>query len=112
MRLFRSAKHGAHWFAFSLKIGWVIFPAEIGGWVKRHPARRTDLAEVHEVPLWLGFNTGIPGAPMLSKPAKQKAVSATGNVGVPAQYDYKPKFSGPNVLTGAAGVGPTAPEAL
>ena len=112
MRLFRSAKHDAHWFASGPKIGWVIFPAEIGGWSKRHPAHRTDLVEVCEVPLRLGFNTGIPGAPMHGKPSKHKAVSATGNSGFPAQYDHNPQFSGTKVLTGAAGVGPTAPEAL
>ena len=62
MKLFRSAKHQARWFAFGPKIGWVMFPAEVGGWQKRQPARGIDPLDVREVPLRLGFNTGIPGA--------------------------------------------------
>jgi hypothetical protein len=67
MKLARSAKHGAHWFAFGPKVGWVISPGNIGGWGERQPGRRAlNPVEVREV-LRLGFNTGIPGAPMLSK---------------------------------------------
>jgi hypothetical protein len=66
MKLFRSTKHETRWFALSREIGWVIFHAEVDGWHKRQPARRTDRLCVHEVPLRLGFNTGIPGAPILA----------------------------------------------
>jgi hypothetical protein len=63
MKLFRSAKYETCWFAFSPEIGWVMFPAEVGGWQKRRPARGLDPLDVREVPLRLGFNTGIPGPP-------------------------------------------------
>jgi hypothetical protein len=57
MNLFRSAKHETRWFAF---VGWVSFPAEVNGWQKRQPARDIDPLDVREVPLRLGFNTGLP----------------------------------------------------
>jgi hypothetical protein len=41
-----------------------MFPAELDGWKKRKPARVLDPLELREVPLRMGFNTGIPGAPM------------------------------------------------
>ena len=41
-----------------------MFPAEVGGWQKRQPACGADLLDMREVPLCMGFNTGIPGAPM------------------------------------------------
>jgi hypothetical protein len=63
MKLFRSAKHETRWFAFGPEIGWIMFPAEVGGYQKRQPARGMDPLDVREVPLRLGFNTGIPGAP-------------------------------------------------
>jgi hypothetical protein len=62
MKLFRSSKHTTCWFAFGPRIGWVTFPAEAGGWQKRRPARGMKALDVHEVPLRLGFNTGLPGA--------------------------------------------------
>jgi hypothetical protein len=64
MKLYRSAKHDNRWFAFCPKVGWVMFPAELAGWQKRQPARGIDRLGLREVPLRLGFNTGIPGAPM------------------------------------------------
>jgi hypothetical protein len=63
MKLYRSTTD-TRWFAFGPKIGWVIFPAEVGGWQKRQPTRGADLIDICEVPLCMGFNTGIPGAPM------------------------------------------------
>jgi hypothetical protein len=39
-----------------------MFPADIGGWQKREPARGVDPIDMREVPLRMGFNTGIPGA--------------------------------------------------
>jgi hypothetical protein len=41
-----------------------MFPAEVNGWQKRQPAGGIDRLGSREVPLRLGFNTGIPGAPM------------------------------------------------
>ena len=47
-----------------------MFPAEVGGWQKRRPARgvyhftKRVPPDLPEVPLRMGFNTGIPGAPM------------------------------------------------
>ena len=62
MKLFNSTKHPFSWLAFGPKIGWVMFPAEVGGWKKRQPARGVDPLYMREVPLRMGFNTGIPGA--------------------------------------------------
>jgi len=66
MRLYRSAEHPARWVAFGPEIGWVIFPAEVGGWESRQPARGIDPLYLREVPLRMGFNTGIPGPPTQS----------------------------------------------
>ncbi len=63
MRLYRNSHRPAVWFAFSPETGWVMFPAEAGGWSKRQPARGIDPIHVREVPLRLAFNTGMPGAP-------------------------------------------------
>ena len=67
MTLYRSTKD-TRWFAFGPKIGWVTFPAEVGGWQKRQATCGPDLIELREVPLRMGFNTGIPGAPSSSVP--------------------------------------------
>jgi hypothetical protein len=66
MKLYQSAKHQAQWFAFGPEVGWVMFPAEIGGWARRQTARGIDPLYLREVPLRMGFNTGIPGAPASS----------------------------------------------
>jgi hypothetical protein len=60
MRLFRSTINPARWFAFDAEIGWVMFPAEVGGWQKRQPARGVDPLYMREVPLRMGLNSGIP----------------------------------------------------
>jgi len=65
VKLYRSTKDPARWLAFSPVVGWVVFPAEIDGWQKRQPARGIDPIDIREVPLCMGFDTGIPGAPML-----------------------------------------------
>ena len=69
MKIYRSADYPMHWFAFSIKEQWVRFPAESGGWKRRQPMLSVSIKElnVRQIPLWLGFNTGIPGAPQLSK---------------------------------------------
>jgi|KBSMisStaDraftv2_1062788.scaffolds.fasta_scaffold950714_1 hypothetical protein len=65
LKLYRSVKD-IWWFAFDPETGWVMFPAEIGGWHSRRPSSGVDPTEMREVPLRMGFNTGIPGAPMSS----------------------------------------------
>ena len=67
MKLYRSSKYAAQWFAYAPNVGWVMFPAEANGWEKRRPARGFDPVDVREVPLRLGFNTGIPGASGISE---------------------------------------------
>ena len=62
MKLYRTNRD-VNWFAFSSEIGWVRFPAEIGGWQKRQPSPDADLLDMREIPICMGFNTGIPGAP-------------------------------------------------
>ena len=64
-KLFRSVGYPMDWFAFSVKEQWVRFPAELGGWERRHPVARSDavLIKLCQLPLSMGFNTGIPGAP-------------------------------------------------
>lgn len=63
MKLYRNNSYPNRWFAFSPETGWVMFPAEIGGWEKRQPARGVDPLRVRQVALELAANTGIPGAP-------------------------------------------------
>jgi hypothetical protein len=73
LKLYRCTKD-VRWFALSPIIGWVVFPAEIGGWQKRRRASGIVIFDMREVPLKMGFNTGIPGAPK----------SAAGALGLPA----------------------------
>jgi CheY-like chemotaxis protein len=65
LKLYRSVKD-ILWFSFDSKTGWVMFPAEVGGWHKRQASSGFDRTDMREVPLRMGFNTGIPGAPMSS----------------------------------------------
>jgi hypothetical protein len=65
LKLYRSVKD-IWWFAFDPETGWVMFPAEVGGWHSRHASSDVDPTDMREVPLRMGFNTGIPGAPMSS----------------------------------------------
>ena len=64
MKLYRSTEDVTRWFAFARSTGWVAFPAEIGGWHKRQSIRCVNPLVMREVPLRMGFNTGIPGAAM------------------------------------------------
>ena len=73
MKLYRSSNYPAQWFAYGPNVGWVMFPAEVNGWEKRRPARGFDPVDVREVPLRLGFNTGIPGAAGISEVQLQEA---------------------------------------
>ena len=60
MKLFKSTKNPARWFAYSPSTGWVMFPGEDNGWKRRQPARGVDPIDVREVPIALASNTGIP----------------------------------------------------
>ena len=46
-----------------------MFPAEVAGWNKRQPTCGADLIDMREVPLCMGFNTGLPGASMSASAA-------------------------------------------
>jgi hypothetical protein len=65
VKLYRSAEFPMHWFAFSAQERWVKFPAQFGGWEQRQPVANQAIKQIamRQIPLWLGFNTGIPGAP-------------------------------------------------
>ena len=63
MKLYRSRLYPERWYASSITTGWVMFPAVEGGWSKRQPARGVDPITIREEPLYLAFNTGIPGSP-------------------------------------------------
>ena len=54
MKLYRSHRHPTRWYAFQPGTGFVMFPAEAGGWEKRQQARGFDPIDVREVPsAWL-----------------------------------------------------------
>lgn len=63
MKRYRSTMYSARWLVFSRKIGWLMFPAEVGGWKKREPARGIGPLEMREIPLSLESKAGIPSAP-------------------------------------------------
>ena len=63
MKLYRNNNYPTRWYAFGEGIGWVMFPAEAGGWEKREPARGIDPIRFREMPLLMAQDTGIPGAP-------------------------------------------------
>lgn len=63
MKLYRNNNYPNRWYAFSPETGWVMFPAAVGGWEKREPARGVDPIQFRDVPVRLAFDTGIPGAP-------------------------------------------------
>jgi hypothetical protein len=58
-RLYRSPRDLQHWFVFDDAVGWMCFPARIGGWAERRTVRTVSGLELREVPLWLSFNTGL-----------------------------------------------------
>ena len=60
MKLYRSANYPSRWYSYSENTGWVMFPAEAGGWSKRQPARGVDPMYFREVPIQLAFSAGIP----------------------------------------------------
>ena len=59
-RLYSSADHERLWIAYTDAVGYVIFPAEEGGWFKRKPFHGLDPLSTREVPVQLASNTGFP----------------------------------------------------
>ncbi len=59
VKLYRSSSHPHHWIAYSDVDGWVVFPANAGGWEHRHEAVELHPDHLSEIPLWLSFNTGL-----------------------------------------------------
>jgi hypothetical protein len=57
------------------RFGWVMFPAEVDGWQQRQPARGMDPLDVREVPLRLGFNTGLPDTATSKRDASVTAIT-------------------------------------
>ncbi len=62
MKLYHSRKYPNRWYAFQPGAGFLMFPADAGGWEKRLPARGMDPIDVREVPITLAAETGIPTA--------------------------------------------------
>ncbi len=62
MKLYRSRKYPTRWYAFQPGTGFLMFPAEPGGWEKRQQARGFDPIDVREVPIILAAETGIPSS--------------------------------------------------
>ena len=73
MKLFRSRRNPTRWIAYAPETGWVVFPAEAGGWEKRQPARGIDPIDIREVPIALASDTGMLDACSLSmQPARRQ----------------------------------------
>jgi len=62
VKLYRSAVHPQHWIAYGDDIGWVMFPAKVGGWNERRAATGLHPKYLFPIPLRLAFNTGLPEA--------------------------------------------------
>jgi hypothetical protein len=58
-KLYRSRQHEGSWIAYTQETGWVVFPAEAGGWEKRRPCRGLDPVHLRQVPADLAANTGV-----------------------------------------------------
>jgi hypothetical protein len=59
VKLYRSAGYLYDWVAYRDDLGWVLFPAEQGGWARRRPAPPLAVDQLSQVPVWLSFNTGL-----------------------------------------------------
>jgi hypothetical protein len=59
VKLYRSAVHANEWVAYRDDLGWVLFPAETGGWARRRPATNLVVNQLFQVPVWLSFHTGL-----------------------------------------------------
>jgi hypothetical protein len=65
-RLYKYSNYSSHWVAYTDNEGWTIFPMGSGGWEQRRAAKGLDPLHLRQVPLWMGFNTGMPGAPTVA----------------------------------------------
>lgn len=61
-RLYWSCEHDRHWVAYTPVTGYVCFPPERDGWLKRRPLPEFNAAALREIPSKLAFNTGFPVA--------------------------------------------------
>jgi len=57
--LYRSNYYPKDWFALLPGAGWVRFPAKSNGWAERRAVTPINQQQLHPVPLWLAFNTGL-----------------------------------------------------
>jgi hypothetical protein len=92
VRLYRSTKDRTRWFAFGAELGWVTFPAEVAGWQKRQRAIGVDPNDLREVPVRMGFNTGIPGAPILASGTSDLPLPIVPNITEHNRKDCKVVF--------------------
>jgi hypothetical protein len=65
-RLYKYHNYSSHWVAYTETEGWMLFPMGAGGWEQRRAAKGLDPLHLRQVPLWMGFNTGISGAPTMA----------------------------------------------
>ncbi|HTS60447.1 MAG TPA: hypothetical protein VMH28_00405 [Candidatus Acidoferrales bacterium] len=57
--LYRSSLEPQHWLVWADGLGWMRFPARVGGWDDRNPVPSLSRRGLQAVPLWLAFNTGL-----------------------------------------------------
>ena len=60
IKLYRDALHPKNLVAYIPEGGWVAFPAIENGWERRSPARGLDPLYLREIPLYKGFEAGVP----------------------------------------------------
>lgn len=59
IKLYRNPGEVQHWLVWSESCGWERFPAKINGWTERCSVTMVDRPNLHRVPLWMAFNTGL-----------------------------------------------------
>ncbi len=59
-KLYWSKSHSHHWIGYTDDTGYVLFPAQEGGWERRKPLYGVDIRSLRAVPARLSFNTGFP----------------------------------------------------
>jgi len=74
--LFRNGKDLNHWYVRVSEKRWMSFPARINGWAARQELRRVEEGDLHQLPLWLAFNTGIPPSHRARLPRSRSASNA------------------------------------
>jgi hypothetical protein len=58
-KLYRNTTDPQHWLVFSDDLGWVRFPAKVGGWADCRPICAVARQSLQPVPIRLAFNTGL-----------------------------------------------------